>query len=407
MLLYNHGSLNFMSSKKGVSNMEKMKDYMKRISVEGTRNRYVAILDILDEIGIEYRIQEETYSYEVPNYEKIKDDNIPGQMSFLDFVENTDTFSREEEILDEYNVLKEIASEMGMVFEEDERDDVYERFLKISEALELNGFNICEFEDLYKGVNEPKIVGYNKKCEAVSNIIISLQSYCSNPSANKIVLTAHYDVVYGSTGANDNASAVTILLLFIEEIMKRGKSVCNFEVVFLDREETGGKGCINYLSAYGDDIGEIINLDTCGVGESIVVSDYSRHFMEETDVLFEPCTQELFNVVETDYLPYCDSDIMKRYELNVVTICTLPPKDVEYFKQIKLDRDEKICHLLRDDYFSISRGVNLLKKELSNSGHSFKFEVYKYIHNGSLDSLECINYDIMTSILKYIELLIG
>lgn len=382
--------------------MEKMKNYMKRISIEGSRNRYVAILDILDEIGVEFRIQEEIHSYDVPIFEEVETKSVPGQMSLFDFVGNVEKFD-EDGVLEEYDALKEIASIMGIEFEEDDRDDIYEKLFKLSEELELNGVDMGEFETSY---TEPKIIRYDKKVDSVSNIIISLGSYCDNPNANKIVLTAHYDAVWHSTGANDNASAITILLLFIEEVMKRGKTSNLFEIVFLDREETGGKGCINYLSEYGDNIKEIINLDTCGVGESIVVSDYSRHITDETVVLFNKCIKKQFNVVETDYLPYCDSDIMKRQRMDVITICTLPPNDVEYFRHIRLRPAEKLRHLLSGDYYRILNGINLIRKDLMKKKLGSNFEVYKYMHNGACDSIEYINYDIMTSILKYIELLI-
>jgi Zn-dependent M28 family amino/carboxypeptidase len=67
-------------------------------------------------------------------------------------------------------------------------------------------------------------------------------------------------VVHKSKGANDNASGVCLLLNFAKALKKYKISI-PIEIVFFDKEETGGYGCSYYLDDNEQDIGAVINFD--------------------------------------------------------------------------------------------------------------------------------------------------
>lgn len=217
----------------------------------------------------------------------------------------------------------------------------------------------------------PKIIGYNTYEESVKNIVIPLSDYAST-DGKKIVFMAHYDAVGGSTGANDNGSAVAILIAFAEIVMAHGSTI-PMEIVFTDREESGAYGSTMYNEISGKDILEIINLDTCGVGEDIVTCDWSLHPSEISwNLIYH---EELKNLrpVFVRSLPYCDADVMHSAGHHVTGICSLPRKDV----------------------------LTMMTGKTASYA-----ETYKYMHNGACDDIKFINYEVMDKIVQYLSLLL-
>jgi hypothetical protein len=99
------------------------------------------------------------------------------------------------------------------------------------------------------------------------NVVVRFQPL----AARRVVLGAHYDSVAGSTGANDNAAAVCVLLGLLELYLAAPPAV-PLDVVFFDLEELGGLGSQAYLERVGaSGVRAMINLDICGVGDTILV----------------------------------------------------------------------------------------------------------------------------------------
>ena len=95
----------------------------------------------------------------------------------------------------------------------------------------------------------------------VENIIITF-----GDTDKYIVFGAHYDSVEGSTGANDNASGVSILIELAACL--RTSNATGIEIVFFDREETDDHGSIAYIDYRGKEkIACMMNLDMCGFGD--------------------------------------------------------------------------------------------------------------------------------------------
>lgn len=85
----------------------------------------------------------------------------------------------------------------------------------------------------------------------------------STDKANTIVLCAHYDVVPGSLGYNDNGMSLVILLNLLDKLPE------NVEVVFTNGEETGMTGARNYLDKVNAHPRACVNLDVCGCFDQV------------------------------------------------------------------------------------------------------------------------------------------
>ncbi len=94
----------------------------------------------------------------------------------------------------------------------------------------------------------------------------------------RITLTAHYDRVENSPGANDNSAAVFQLLSFWEE-MKQEKLLHHTQILFTDKEELTGdmkatdQGSwmlARHLNRLGINNILFLVLDMCGIGDTLV-----------------------------------------------------------------------------------------------------------------------------------------
>ncbi len=84
-----------------------------------------------------------------------------------------------------------------------------------------------------------------------------------------MILSAHFDVVDGSPGANDDASAIAILIDVIEKL-KKLKLKNRVRVIFFDDEEIGRFGSISYIKKYGlKDLLAVYHLELCGYGDAV------------------------------------------------------------------------------------------------------------------------------------------
>ena len=82
-------------------------------------------------------------------------------------------------------------------------------------------------------------------------------------AADAVVLCAHYDVVPGSLGYNDNGMSLAIILSLLERLPDF------VEVVFTDGEERGFLGAGYYLRHNRKNLLGCVNLDVCGFGDTV------------------------------------------------------------------------------------------------------------------------------------------
>jgi len=131
----------------------------------------------------------------------------------------------------------------------------------------------------------------NKSNEERKNIIIKIlknkkikynienHNYYGNIESNIIVefgkgekysiASAHYDVVPGSPGANDDASAIAVLFKLIDNLRKI-KLKNKVKVILFDDEEIGRFGSLVYIEKHGlKDLIGVYNMELVGMGDSI------------------------------------------------------------------------------------------------------------------------------------------
>lgn len=150
------------------------------------------------------------------------------------------------------------------------------------------------------------------------------------PGAPHYVIGAHYDNVAGSTGANDNAAGVCVLLALVNYALHHPLDV-PFDCVFFDLEERGMIGSQAYLERCGrGSVLGMINLDVCGVGD-VVLAAPGPHTPGTAlmDVLqaVEQGGQHPFQMVER--IPPGDDLTFERAGLPSVTVCALPCGEIE------------------------------------------------------------------------------
>lgn len=132
-----------------------------------------------------------------------------------------------------------------------------------------------EYKSDLERLNTIKNILKNKKIEFIeqkysyltfqgTNIIVDVGN-----AKKHTILSAHYDAVKGSPGANDDASGVAILIDAIEKLRKL-KLKNKVRIVFFDDEEIGRFGSISYIKKYGlKDLLAVYHLELCGYGDSI------------------------------------------------------------------------------------------------------------------------------------------
>ena len=164
-----------------------------------------------------------------------------------------------------------------------------------------------------------KIQGY----DTLGNIIVKGKS----DSQNKIIVSAHYDNVSETPGANDNASACAILLNLIINNKENKK---NIEYVFFDLEERYGVGSRYYLNNTNNiTYSYALNLDMCGLGENIVVAKYhlNNEDSEKINNIFQTHNVEVVN-----NLPFGDAYSFRNRNIKTFYIINSTNKDLDWFR---------------------------------------------------------------------------
>jgi hypothetical protein len=104
-----------------------------------------------------------------------------------------------------------------------------------------------------------------------------------------VILTAHYDRVPDSPGANDNSAAVFQLLKAARRLGERGMD--RWIVIFTDKEEIGAgekiqeQGSFSLakkLRAWGLGNARIFNFDACGTGDTLLVSTTADYLLRNS-----------------------------------------------------------------------------------------------------------------------------
>lgn len=158
--------------------------------------------------------------------------------------------------------------------------------------------------------------------QSLGNIIVK-QNFSND---KKIVVSAHYDNVLGTPGANDNAAACAILLNLIIKLKDINK---NIEFVFFDLEEQGFLGSNKYLKENQNNILYAINLDMCGIGENIV---YSADNFDDDELSKISNIQDKYNCKKVNMLPPGDAYNFIFKKQKILYVINSTNNDLKYFE---------------------------------------------------------------------------
>jgi hypothetical protein len=197
----------------------------------------------------------------------------------------------------------------------------------------------------------------------IQNIIVPFGS------GKHFVVGAHYDSVKGSSGANDNASGVCVLLELVARYLNTPpQKPVNF--VFFDLEEGHGAGSQAYIERIGkSSIKAMLNFDICGVGNTILVAPRNN----ACKPVFNNAIQ--FTVARKKYrskivenLPKGDETAFELKGIPNISVCLVPSQDVKPLICMsdaihKGNRSKVVPAIVETMHNGVRDNVNIVKSE--------------------------------------------
>lgn len=212
----------------------------------------------------------------------------------------------------------------------------------------------------------------------IQNIVVSI-----NSRFPKLVIGAHYDSVEGSTGANDNAAAVCILIEFIKRIMNTSHEN-SIDIVFFDCEEIADKGSEEYIKRFGaNNIKAMINLDMCGVGDTIVLGpniNINKGFFSFALTNSEIIAKHKVRVI--DFMPQGDEASFEKHRIPNISLAMMPYGEVDLIEKI-------FKYIHARNYEELSKIKTLPS-------------IMDTMHNGSKDNIEVVETSAMIKMLNFL-----
>lgn len=178
------------------------------------------------------------------------------------------------------------------------------------------------------------------------------------PSGNNILIpakkkpvslvSAHFDKVPNSPGANDNASAIAVCLGLLE--LQQRETQKHLEIIIFDEEETGLKGSRAYIAEYGVmGYQNQYNLEMLGQGDRLALWPLG---MEATagQTAFEKAAQQ-FNILTYQFPKLLsntgDHQSFREAGLkDAISITTIQEKDLDsaihYFKALEFEASQEV-----------------------------------------------------------------
>lgn len=212
----------------------------------------------------------------------------------------------------------------------------------------------------------------------MQNIVISFHA----PITPRLVIGAHYDSVPGSTGANDNAAGVCVLLALLQRFLHTPPAV-PIDVVFFDMEEQGFRGSRAYLERIGPKrVNAFINLDVCGVGDTVTIAPRRHASAGPLCVPVREVQQSGRHMMRTiTELPVNDAWSFEQADIPNITVCIMPADDVDLMRKLMTDPSWNPWH---------DKGPIIMTT----------------MHHGPLDAVEIIEETAMNAVLAWMTDLI-
>jgi aminopeptidase YwaD len=138
------------------------------------------------------------------------------------------------------------------------------------------------------------------------------------------LLGAHYDNVAGSSGANDNAASVVILLSLLAALPR---TTLPLEFVFFDLEEVEMQGSLAYVFHHGvRSVRGMINLDLCGVGDTLLLTLGEQYPDPRLSLAVQQASAGMAAMFGTIPLP--SDDFYFEGRIPTLSVCIVPQADI-------------------------------------------------------------------------------
>ncbi|MES2731337.1 MAG: M28 family peptidase [Bacteroidota bacterium] len=161
---------------------------------------------------------------------------------------------------------------------------------------------------------------------------------------------SHYDVVAGSPGANDNASAIAVALDVVRRMQSYPIQHLSVQFFFFDEEENGLKGSQAYLEKFGcQGMKGLFNLELVGMGNQLALWPLHAHSegclletLERQCVQMQICTRRFDKIIThmADHVSFRNAGLADAF-----TLTCLSNEDVQvaqhYYKALEFDVDSQ------------------------------------------------------------------
>ena len=138
---------------------------------------------------------------------------------------------------------------------------------------------------------------------------------------------AHYDAFPGSSGANDNAAAVCILIDLALELRRQGVPA---GFAFFDGEETSHTGAKLFESTRDWELSLVMNLDMCGYGDTLAVHAKGGERRPAAAPFWDKARLSAHGGRRVKYLPEGDECCFPSRRQSVFSAAIVPRWDMQY-----------------------------------------------------------------------------
>ncbi len=173
------------------------------------------------------------------------------------------------------------------------------------------------FKDCLKNNIDLKLRGYInasviKECQG-ENIVVPFESV--SRSSKKVILCAHYDTMYNTVGAYDNAAGAAVIME-IARIIAQQSINQSIDIVFMDGEEWNLQGSTYYAQFVDkNDVEFVMNVDGVGREKRLEVWCGPEWFEREIIRIINTCPTKLETIYKcppqpgSDHAPFYNKGI--------------------------------------------------------------------------------------------------
>lgn len=160
-----------------------------------------------------------------------------------------------------------------------------------------------------------------------ANIIFELGT-----GGTELIISAHYDAVPGSPGANDDASCISSILAAYGRLKRERLGHLKVRFVIFDDEESGLKGSKAYVRTHAlNDVIAMYSLELCGIGDTVAVWELKKKDRRKPGIqtLIQTFKAMRTNYVVESKIPRYGSDhkTFAKEGIPAVAVTIIPKRD--------------------------------------------------------------------------------